>query len=88
MDQIVYVIKKTQVFDIINKHKDHPNITKIKELVTNKNSFEFPEANTEDINKIIKELNPNKAAGPDCIPKKVIKASANIIDSHFNIYHK
>ena len=88
MDQIVYVIKKTQVFDIINKYKDHPNITKIKELVTNKNSFEFPEANTEDINKIIKELNPNKAAGPDCIPIKVIKASANIIDSHFNIYHK
>ena len=36
----------------------------------------------EDINKIIRKLNPNKATGPDRIPIKVIKASANIIDSH------
>ena len=35
-----------------------------------------------DINKIIKKLNPNKATSPDHIPIKVIKASANIINSH------
>ena len=34
------------------------------------------------INKIIGKLNSNKAAGPDCIPINVIKASANVIDSH------
>ena len=55
----------------------------------NKTSFEFPEVTTEDINKIIKKLNPNKDTGPDRISIKVIKASANIIDSHltyiFNI---
>ena len=36
----------------------------------------------EDIDKIIKKLNPDKAIGLDRIPIKVIKASANIIDSH------
>ena len=46
----------------------------------NKTSFEFPEVTTEDINKIIRKSNPNKAAGPDCIPINVIKGSANIND--------
>ena len=36
----------------------------------------------EYINKIIRKLNPNKATGLGHIPIKVIKASANIIDSH------
>ena len=36
----------------------------------------------ENINKIIKKLNPNKATNPDPIPIKVIKASANITNSH------
>ena len=53
----------------------------MKDLSINKTSFEFPEATTEDINKIIKKLNPNKATVPDRIPIKVIKASAVIIDS-------
>ena len=57
-------------------------MTKIKELGINKPSFEFPEATTEDINKITRKLNTNKATGPDYIPIKVVKASANIIDSH------
>ena len=75
-------LDKSAVFDIKNKYKDHPSITKIKELGINKTFFEFPEATTEDTNKIIRKLNPNKATGPDRIPIKVIKASANIIDSH------
>ena len=53
----------------------------MKDLSINKTSFEFPEATTEDINKIIKKLNPNKATVPDRIPINVIKASAVIIDS-------
>ena len=36
----------------------------------------------KDIHKIIRKLNRNKATGPDHTPIKVIKASANIIDSH------
>ena len=49
-------LDKSAVLDIINKYRDHPNITKIKDLCINKTSFEFPEATTEDINKIIMKL--------------------------------
>ena len=35
------------------------------------------------MNKIIKNINPKKATGPDKVPPKIIKLSANIIDLHF-----
>ena len=35
-----------------------------------------------DINKIIKYLNPRKAADPDGILNEIIKTAENIIDSH------
>ena len=44
--------------------------------------FDFSEVTTQDINKIIKSLNPNKANGPDRIPLKIIKTAANVTDSH------
>ena len=75
-------LDKSTVLDIINRYKDHSSITKNKELGINRSSFEFLEATTEDINKIIRKLSPNKATGLDRIPIKAIKDSANIIDSH------
>ena len=36
----------------------------------------------EQINKIIKKLNPNKATGPDKIAPETAILSASIIDSH------
>ena len=35
-------------------------------------------ATAEDINKIIKSLNTNKATGPDPIPLKIIKSAAKV----------
>ena len=71
--------------EMFNKHyisTIHPNIIKMKEIVKEKPIFDFPESTAEDINKIIKSLNPNKATGPDHIPLKIIKTAANVIDSH------
>ena len=68
--------------EIVENYWNHPSIIKIKEIVKEKLSFDFPEATAEDINKIIKSLNPNKATGPDRIPLKIIKTAANVIDSH------
>ena len=65
---------------MFNKHyisTIHPNIIKMKEIVKEKPIFDFPESTAEDINKIIKSLNPNKAIGPDHI-----KTAANVIDAH------
>ena len=44
--------------------------------------FDIPTAKIEDINKTIKNINPKKTTGPDKIPPKIVKLSANIIDSH------
>ena len=50
-----------------------PSIIKVKEIVKEKLIFDCPEATTEDINKIIKSLNPNKAVCPDDISLKISK---------------
>ena len=51
--------------------------------------FDLPHATTQDMNKIIKSLSSDKAAGPDGIPVKFTKMSANVINSHLaNIINK
>ena len=45
-------------------------------------SFDLPLACKEDINKIFKLLNANKATGPDGIPFKLIKLSDNVVDNY------
>ena len=67
---------------IIKHYENHPSICKIKNNQNKNKTFEFPEAKVENINKIIKSLNPKKATGPDGIPIKVIMSANNIIDSH------
>ena len=66
--------------EIIENYRNHPSIIKIKEIVKEKPIFDFPEATTEDINKVIKSLNPNKAIGPDRIRLKIIQTAANVIN--------
>ena len=68
--------------EIIESYPNHPSIIKIKEIAKEKPIFDFPEATSKDINKIIKSLNPNKATGPDRMSLKIIKNAANVTDSH------
>ena len=51
-------------------------------MCKSENRCDIPLATAEQINKIIKKLNPNKATGPDKIPHKIVILSANIKDSH------
>ena len=60
-------LDKETIREIIENYRIHPSIIKIKEIVKEKPIFDFPEATTKDIDKIIKSLNPNKATGPDRI---------------------
>ena len=64
------------------KYQTHPSILNIKSKSTVKNTFDIPPATSEQINKIVKELNAKKAAAPDKIPPKIVRLSANIINSH------
>ena len=66
----------------LNITKNHPSIETINKICTKKENFRIPRATTEEINKIIKELDPKKATGLDKIPPKIVKMSANVIDSH------
>ena len=47
-----------------------------------KKEFKIKEVKIEQVNKIFRNINPRKATGPDEIPPKITKMSANIIDSH------
>ena len=58
-------------------------ITRVFQKLSKWNSkFWLSAAKVEDINKIIKSLNPRKATGPDGIPAKVLKIARNVINSH------
>ena len=67
---------------IIEKYKNHPSIKAIQDTFLVKKEFKIKEAKVEQVNKILRNINPRKATGPDEIPPKIVKMSANIIDSH------
>ena len=67
---------------IFKHHKNQPSIETINKICNKKENFDIHTKITEEINKIIKELDPKKATGLDKIPPKIVKMSANVIDSH------
>ena len=72
----------TTVKNIIKQYENHSSIINIKNNIDSPSTrFDVPAAKIEDINKIIKNINPKKATGPDKIPPKIVRLSANI-DSH------
>ena len=64
---------------ILKHYENHPSVSKIKLNQNETLNFDFPAAEVEDINKIIKSLNPRKATGPDGIPVKILKIARNVI---------
>ena len=73
----------TTVKNIIKQYENHSSIINIKNHIDSPAiRFHISTAKTEDINKIIKNINPKKSTGPDKIPPKIVRLSANMIDSH------
>ena len=54
-------------------------------LFFNLGLFDFAEARTEDVNPIIKSLNPNEAPGSDLSPLKLSKATTTIVVINNNL---
>ena len=80
----VYCIKQ-----IIKKFESHPSIVEIKKNINIIEKFTIKEATVSGINTLLKSVNTKKATGPDNIPPKLVKLSANVIDSHLcNIINK
>ena len=71
------------VKNIIKQYKNHSSIINIKSHIDSPAiRSDIPTAKIEDINKIIKNINPKKATGPDKIPLKIVRLSVNTINSH------
>ena len=68
--------------EIVKKHENHPSVSKIRWNQNGTLNFDWPTAKVENINKIIKSLNPRKTTGPGCIPLKTLIIARNVIDSH------
>ena len=67
---------------IISNYKHHPSVHQIRKQCSNPKIYSFPEAKKEEINILFKRMNPKKATGPDGIPLRFIKMSADVIDKH------
>ena len=67
---------------VINSYKNYPSINQIRKGWPNPKLYSFPEAKKEEINIVIKRMNPRKATGPDGIPLEIIELSAYFIDKH------
>ena len=68
---------------MIETYKDHPSDVSIKEnIVPHYSTFDLPPASKEDINKIVKLFNVDKATLPDRIPLKLIRPSVKVIDKY------
>ena len=75
--------KDEETVNKILKHQEnYPVVSKTKCNHNETLSFDFPTAKVEDINKIIKSLNPRKATGSDSIPIKILDIARNFTDSH------
>ena len=78
------------VKQIIKKFENHPSIVEIKKNINIVEKFTIKETTVSDINTLLKSVNTKKATGPDkSPPPKLVKLSANVIDSHLcNIINK
>ena len=61
------------VNEILKHYENHPSVSKIKCNQNETLNFDFPTAKVEDINRIIKSLNPSKATWINGILVKVLK---------------
>ena len=67
------------VNEILDKHKNHPSIIKIKSSQTQHEEFTIPLATENDICDILTSLNTSKGTGFDKIPAKLVQLSASNI---------
>ena len=75
--EIIYCVKQ-----INKKFGSHPSIVETKKNINIVEKFTIKEATVSNINTLLKSVNAKKATGPDNIPPKLAKLSANVIDSH------
>ena len=74
------ISNKQAVLNIVNHYKSHPSINFVIE-----EEFSFKQTTSEDICKLLKNLNEHKAIGDDNIPPKILKLAADTICTPLSI---
>ncbi len=69
--------------EVLNKHKNHENIVKIKENYTNIITFNFKLVKPDYVYNILCKLKINKATGYDNVPPKMVKICAEELSETF-----
>ena len=74
---------------ICNSYRNHPNILKIKSNITaegniNNNTILSP-VSSDEVRKLLQQLNPRKAIGDDKIPPALIKIVAEPLSTPLSI---
>ena len=71
------------IYHIIEKFKDHPSVTSIKESIVENVKFEFMPATEADIFDRLLSVNRQKPGGYDKIPPKLVSFSADVLAKPF-----
>ena len=77
----IVMIRLKQFSKSLKKYEKHQSIVEIRKNLKWTETFKVPKAEVSDINKLLKNINI-KATGPGTMPPKLVKLSANIVDSH------
>ena len=74
---------------ICNSYRNHPSILKIKSNIKNKrninNNTIFSPVTSDEVRKLLQQLNPRKAIGDDKIPPALIKIAAEPLSTPLSI---
>ena len=73
------------IIHAICKYKNHPSIIKIKENVSNDESFSFIHVSLDDVTNEIKLLCKSKASPKDTIPPQIIKDNCDILSHRLQL---
>ena len=74
----------TTTHDVINKHRDHPSVLKIRETYSiEADSFSFSCVEENVVTPKLRSIKINKGPGYDCIPGKLIRLVHEVLSPHF-----
>ena len=76
----------TTTHDFINKLRDHPSVSKIRETYSiEADSFSFSCVDEDVVTSKLRSIKINKGPGYDCIPSKLIRLAHKVLSPHFTI---
>ena len=74
---------------ICNSYRNHPSVLKIKSNITAKGNIDnntiFSPVSSDEVRKLLQQLNPRKAIGDDKIPPALIKIAAEPLSTPLSI---